>query len=246
MCTCNGITHIQVKTCMFLLKCLHVIDENMTHPIPCPESSPTPSHMYMPSVKTKPSLCSINGHFFFQNKSFLFYKSKSIGRFPISTCISQVSCVYAFVGHGFSGLHRRTPHAFPPFLRGFHHRLSCLTSIPGLSPLREKGGGGGGGGGGYLFQFAMPNTYIFHFQNRATHFGHCPMLPSPASNTKHNVDQPCTHNIPSNTKHSVDLYHALTPMSCDVLVHNAMQSCHCSFIPCYIYDECYMCMPTHA
>ena len=92
----------------------------------------------------------------------------------------------------------------------------------------------------------MSSTHIFQFQNRATHFGRCPMLPRPQSNTKHSVDQPCTHNIPSNTKHSVDLYHALTPMSCDVLVHNAMQSCNFSFIPCYIYDECYMYMPTHA
>ena len=102
------------------------------------------------------------------------------------------------------------------------------------------------GGGGDLPQLSMPNTHIFHFQNYTTHFGRYPMLPSPPSNTEHSVDQPCTHDIPSNTKRSVDLYHALTPMSCDVLVHNAMQSCHCSFIPCYIYDECYMCMPTHA
>ena len=104
--------------------------------------------------------------------------------------------------------------------------------------------------GSFTLRDIYPNllcpTHIFHFQNRATHFGRCPMLPSPPLNTKHNVNQPCTHDIPSNTKHSVDLYHALTPMSCDVLVHNAMQSCHCSFIPCYIYDECYMCMPTHA
>ena len=88
------------------------------------------------------------------------------------------------------------------------------------------------------------HTYIyFHFfQNRATHFGRCPMLPSPPSNTKHSVDQSCTYDIPSNTKHSVDLYHALTPMSCDVLVHNAMQSCHCLSITCYTYNECYMCI----
>ena len=50
-CTCNGTPHIQVKTCTFLLKCLHVMDENVTHPIPYPKSSPTPSHMHMPNVK---------------------------------------------------------------------------------------------------------------------------------------------------------------------------------------------------
>ena len=48
------------------------------------------------------------------------------------------------------------------------------------------------------------------------------MFLSPPSNTKHSVDQPCTHDIPLNTKHNVDLYHALTPMSCDVLVHNSI------------------------
>ena len=98
---------------------------------------------------------------------------------------------------------------------------------------------GGWGWEGSTPTCSAQHTY-FHFQNRATHFGRCPMLPSPPLNTKHSVDQSCTHDIPSNTKHSVDFYHALTPMSCDVLVHNAMQSCHCSFIPCYIYDECYM------
>ena len=36
----------------FLLKCLHAMDENVTHPVPCLESSPTPSHMHMPNVKT--------------------------------------------------------------------------------------------------------------------------------------------------------------------------------------------------
>ena len=51
-CTCNAISHIQVKTYTILLKCLHAMDENVTHPVACPESSLTPSHMHMPSVKT--------------------------------------------------------------------------------------------------------------------------------------------------------------------------------------------------
>ena len=69
--------------------------------------------------------------------------------------------------------------------------------------------------GGIYPNFLCP-THIFFifFKNCETHFGICPTLPSP----------------PSNTKHSVDLYYALTPMSCDVLVHYAIQSCHCSFI----------------
>ena len=106
----------------------------------------------------------------------------------------------------------------------------------------------GWGGGVSTPSCYSQHTYIyFHFfQNCATHFGRCPMLLSPPSNTKHSVDQPCTYDILSNTKHSVDLYHALTPMSCDVLVHNAMQSCHCPSIICYTYNECYMCIqPMH-
>ena len=45
-------THIQVKICTFLLECLHVMDENVTQPIPCLEFSPTPSHIQLQYVKT--------------------------------------------------------------------------------------------------------------------------------------------------------------------------------------------------
>ena len=82
---------------------------------------------------------------------------------------------------------------------------------------------------GYLSFLVIPNTRIFHFLvllcDRETHFGRCPILSSPPSNTKHRINLSYTHDIPLNTKHSVDLYHALTPMSCDVLCINAMQ-CH--------------------
>ena len=132
----------------------------------------------------------------------------------------------------------------------------CRPQIFGISPpdvahlsdtfdgLSPWGGGGGGGGGVSTPSCYAQHTYIyFHFfQNCATHFGCCPMLLSPPSNTKHSIDQPCTYDILSNTKHSADHYHALTPMSCDVLVHNAMQSCHCLSITCYTYNECYMCI----
>ena len=36
----------------YLFFILEIMDENVTHPIPCPEFSPIPSHMHMPSVKT--------------------------------------------------------------------------------------------------------------------------------------------------------------------------------------------------
>ena len=39
------------KTYMFLLKCLHDMDENVTHPLPCLEPSLTPSRMSKPNVR---------------------------------------------------------------------------------------------------------------------------------------------------------------------------------------------------
>ena len=94
-------------------------------------------------------------------------------------------------------------------------------SLPVIMSNLNKFGSFTLGRGGSTPSCYAQHTYIyFHFfQNRATHFGRCPMLLSPLSSTKHSVDLPCTYDIPSNTKHSVDLYHALTPMSCDVLVH---------------------------
>ena len=159
----------------------------MTHPVPCLESSPTPSHMHMPRVKTVINVPSMT---IFQNKRFLFYKSKSIGQSSISTCFYQVPCV--FVGSVFPGsCHKlRMPsNTFASFHCLIHmSNQECRVFHPS----------------GYLSLLAIPNTRIFHFLfllcNYETHFRRCLILPSP----------------PSNTKHSVDLYHALTPMSCDV------------------------------
>ena len=216
-CTCNVISHIQVKIYTFLLKYLHVIDENVTHSVPFPDSSPTPSHMHMTSVKTViyvPSMA-----LFFQNKSFLFYKSKFIGQSPISTCFYQVPCV--FVGSKFPWSHLRIRIPSDTFANFY---LWIQMSNQGYWVFHPMG---------YLSLLSIPNTRIFHFlfllYNRETHFGCCPILPSPPLNTKHSVDLPCTHNIPSNTKHNVDLYHALTSISCDVPCINAMQ-CHCMYL----------------
>ena len=82
-------------------------------------------------------------------------------------------------------------------------------------------------------------SFPFSLCNRETHFGRCPILLSPQSNTKHSVDLPCTHDIPLNTKHSIDLYHALTPMSCDVPVHmKCKMPLH--VISFHMHNECYM------
>ena len=40
-----------IKTYMFLLKCLHEMDENVTHPFPLLKPSLTPSRMPKPSVR---------------------------------------------------------------------------------------------------------------------------------------------------------------------------------------------------
>ena len=134
-------------------------------------------------------LYSINDHFF-QNKSFLFYKSKSIGQTPIFTCFYQFPCV--FMGSEFSGSHCRLNTPSDTFVN-FHRWIHMSNQeYQVFHPM------------GYISLLAIPNTLIFPFLfllcNRESHFGRCPILPSP----------------PSNTKHSVDLYHALTPMSCGV------------------------------
>ena len=59
------------KTYKSLLKCLHVMDENVIHPFPHLKLSLTPSRMPKPSVRKHR----------FQNKRFLFLKTHY--RFPI-------------------------------------------------------------------------------------------------------------------------------------------------------------------
>ena len=54
------------KTYKSLLKCLHVMDENVIHPSPHLEPLLTPSHMPKPSVRNT----------VFKKKSFLFLKTK--------------------------------------------------------------------------------------------------------------------------------------------------------------------------
>ena len=171
----------------------------MTHPVLCTESSTTPSHMHMPSVKTVIYVPSMT---IFTKQKLFFYKSKSIGQTLIFTCFYQVPCV--FVGRKFLRSYYKLRTPFDIF-ENFHRWIHMFNQEYHIFHPR-----------GYLSLLAIPNTCIFHFLfllcDRETHFGRCPILPSP----------------PWNTKHSVDLHHSLTPMSCDVPCINAMQ-CH------YIY-----------
>ena len=95
-CTCNAILHIQVKAYTFLLKFLHAMDENVTHPVPCPESSPTPSHMHMPSVKNH-HLCSINDHFS-KTQAFCFINQNPLDKLQYSLVFTK-SRVFLWVAN---------------------------------------------------------------------------------------------------------------------------------------------------
>ena len=50
-CTCNDSTQTHSSKYMIILECLHDMDENVTHPFPLLESSPTPSLMPKPNVR---------------------------------------------------------------------------------------------------------------------------------------------------------------------------------------------------
>ena len=137
---------------------------------------------------------------FFQNKSFLFYKSKFIGQSPISTCFYQVPCF--FVGNEFRGSHRRFRMPSDTFAN-FHHWIQMSNQEYRVFHLR-----------GYQSLLAIPNTRIFHFIfllcNRETHFGRCPILSSPPLNTKHSVNLPTMHSHPFN---------AMSPCICNARCH---------------------------
>ena len=162
-------------------------------------------------------LCSINDHFS-KTKAFCFISQNPLDKLRYSLVFTK-SRVFLF--SEFLGSHRRLRKPSNNFTNCYHW---IHMSNQEYRVFHMKG---------YLSLLAIPNTRIFHLLfllcDRETHFGFCPILPSPPSNTKHSVDLPCTHDIPSNTKHSVDLYHALTPLSCDVLCINAMQ-CHYMYL----------------
>ena len=131
----------------------------MTHPVPCPEFSPTPSHMYMPSVKIKPSFCSINCHFF-KTKAFFFINQNPLDNsryqlaFPKFHVFMHLWATDLWVYT--VGRHTHFQHYYrlsPPLIMS---NRECWVFHPG-------GGGGGGGGGEDLPQLAMPNTHILHF-----------------------------------------------------------------------------------
>ena len=143
-CTCNAISHIQVKTYTFLLKCLYAIDANVTHPIPFSESSQTPSHMHMPSVKTVIYVPSMT---IFPKQKFFFF----LNQHPLDNLRYQLVFI-----------------KFPVFLcvvnfRGLTTGFACLltlsrTFIVGYICLTKNTGFFAQGG---IYAFLLYPTHVF-------------------------------------------------------------------------------------
>ena len=153
-----------------------VLTDSLTH---AHAKCEKPNRHYVPSMTI------------FQNKSVLFYKSNPLDGSQYQLAFPKLRVFMHLWATDFRVYTARSC----PFQHFYY--LSPSVIISNLECLVFNHGGGGGGD---LPQLAMPNTHIFHFQNRRRY----PLLLSPPSNTKHNVDQPCPHDIPSNTKHIVD------------------------------------------
>ena len=116
------------------------MNENVTHPIPCPESSLTPSHMYIPSVKTKSSFCSINGHFF-KTKVFCF-----INQNPLEASRYQFSFpkFHVFMHLWATDFWVYTAGYRTPFQQFFGLSPPVIMSNRECRVFHPRGGGGGG------------------------------------------------------------------------------------------------------
>ena len=169
-------------------------------------------------------LYSINDNFS-KTKAFCFINQNPLDKLQYSLVFNK-SCVFLWVSN-FRGLTTGFTR-LPTLLRTFITRYICLTKN---TMFFTQGG---------IYPSLLYPTRIFHFIflvcNRETHFGRCPILPSPPSNTKHSVDLPCTHDIPSNTKHSVDLptmqSHPFNAMS--LCICNSRWHCMLYHVTCII------------
>ena len=136
----------------------------------------------------------ISNDHFYKTNSFVF-KPKAFWMLHLNNHLYIQNHV-SFYGQRISRVSPQASHAFLHF-----HELPpleiCITTCTG-SFTQE----------GVYPYLLLPDTYFhFHVSNRATLLDFI---------QRFRVHQ-------SITKHSVDSYHALTPMSCDVFVHNAMR-----------------------
>ena len=179
---CNyAVSHIQVKTHIFLLECLHAKDENVSHPVPCPESLPTPSHAYAKCENRH--LCSINDHFS-KTKAFCFISQNPLGKLRYSLVFIK-SRVFLWVAN-FRGLTAgvaRLPTLSQTFIAGY----TCPTKNTGFFTR----------GGIYPFLLYPTHVFFISFFFYATVrliLYVVPFTEPTQSNTKHSVDfQLCTH-----------------------------------------------------
>ena len=123
----------------------------MTYPISCPESSPTPSHMYILSMKTKPSFCFINGQFF-KTKAFCFINQISLddSRYQLEFLKFRVFMhLWAMDFQVYTTGHRT------PFQHFYGLSPPMIMSNCEFLVFHPRGD---------LPQLAMPNTHIFIFK----------------------------------------------------------------------------------
>ena len=134
-CTCNAISHIQGKTFTFLLKCLHAMDENVTHHV----LTDSLTHAYAKCENHH--LYSINDHFS-KTKAFCFINQNPLDKLRYLLVFTKSRVFWS---------HRRLrmpSDTFSNFLRWIHmsnqeHRV--------FHPR------------GYLSLLAIPNTCTFPF-----------------------------------------------------------------------------------
>ena len=140
----------------------------MTHPVPCPESSPTPSHMHMLSVKTiiyVPSMTIFpKQKHFVLTKEFCFINQNPLDKLRYSLVFTK-SHVFLWVAN-FQGLIAGFAH-LPTLSQNFIAGYICLTKNIGFSPEGVS----------------IPSCYTQHkyfsfpflLCNHETHFGRCPI-----------------------------------------------------------------------
>ena len=115
------------------------------------------------------------------------------------------------MGHGFSGAHRRTPHAFRTLSRTFIVGCIFLTKNIGFFTR-----------GGIYPILVCPAHVFFMLCNHETHFGHCPST------------ELTTHS----SRMMNDYNHAHTPDSMRCPCAYAMKNSN-ACISCYMYNEQY-------
>ena len=116
----------------------------MTHPVPCPESSPTPSHMHMPNVKIVIYVPSMT--IFFKTKAFCFINQNPLDNLQYQLVFTKFH-VFLWVAN-FQGLTAGFA-CLPTLSRTFVAGYICLTKNIGFF---TRGG---------IYPFLLYPTHVF-------------------------------------------------------------------------------------